>query len=337
MEDYLICTEIYDNHIPNKIKNSGQKAFFVKDYLWEQGSTIYIGFFGDGYGISRNYFEWFWSSYEVDPLQKEIFSLNAIDAIKMVVRKRIQPLVNLNLIFVPDPKDADVRISFYPNEGSFSCLGNSALIKGKNEATMNFGWLDVKTILHEFGHLLGMEHEHQSPYSTVQWDEKKVHAFYKDNFNWNDYDIKLQVTHKFDKEEAIASDFDPLSIMLYYFSPNLTLNNVGTKQNNRLSGYDVMWIAKTYPITNGISPEEFYFNTYGIPLADSIAESDRLRLEKEKEKESTPESFSWWKIILIIFIVIFVLALIGFLVKFYLNKKNFFHYYKPVYHDDKHL
>ena len=37
-----------------------------------------------------------------------------------------------------------------------------------------------------------------------------MHVFYKDNFNWNDYDIKLQVTDKFNKEEAIASDFDQL-------------------------------------------------------------------------------------------------------------------------------
>lgn len=38
MKEYLICTELYDNYTPNKINNSGQKAFFVKDYLWDFNS-----------------------------------------------------------------------------------------------------------------------------------------------------------------------------------------------------------------------------------------------------------------------------------------------------------
>ncbi len=51
-------------------------------------------------------------------------------------------------------------------------FGKEALRAGKSEPTMNLGWVTNEastsdkergTILHEFGHALGLLHEHQSP------------------------------------------------------------------------------------------------------------------------------------------------------------------------------
>ena len=40
---------------------------------------------------------------------------------------------------------------------------------------MNLGFIDRGTILHEFGHALGLIHEHQSPASGgFEWDREEV-------------------------------------------------------------------------------------------------------------------------------------------------------------------
>ena len=48
---------------------------------------------------------------------------------------------------------------------------------------MNYGWFDSETtddeyrrvVLHEFGHALGLAHEHQSPGVAIPWNEQKVY------------------------------------------------------------------------------------------------------------------------------------------------------------------
>jgi len=65
-----------------------------------------------------------------------------------------------------------IRISFDPNGGSWSYVGNENSTIDHNKPTMNLGWLkggdtisdsERGVILHEFGHVLGLLHEHQSP------------------------------------------------------------------------------------------------------------------------------------------------------------------------------
>ena len=40
---------------------------------------------------------------------------------------------------------------------------------------MNLGFVDRPTVLHEFGHALGLIHEHQSPFKGgFEWDREEV-------------------------------------------------------------------------------------------------------------------------------------------------------------------
>ena len=319
-DDYLICTEIDDDDSQNDINNSAQKAVFVKKFIWEQNTTITIGFFDDGSGIERKDSS---GQTDIDPL--DISNLSPKQAVQTVVQERIQPLVNLKLQFVDDVSNAIIRISFVKGKGSWSTNGNNALKLGKDKATMNFGWLDVRTILHEFGHLLGMEHEHQGPNSNIQWNRSVLYNFYKSALQWDTARVDNQIIKKRNYGDVIGSDFDPLSIMLYFFDKRLTTNNLGTPENNRLSGYDVVWIAKTYPVTNGISPADFYFKTYGISLADSLAQSDKLA-------EKYPKRLTWWQVLLIIIVGVVIFAGVIFLIeKFHQNKKPSYH--RVNYHD----
>lgn len=313
-----ICTELHTQADTHTSSSLTQKAIFSKDFLWKQNVTIKIGFLGSDRKIK------FEIAKNVDPI--EISNLSAINAIKKVVQERIQPLVNLNLIFVNNSSIADIRISFDKKLGCRSYVGTNALDIPKDEYTMNFSWFNASVILHEFGHALGMEHEHQGPFSNIQWDKEALDEYYKDLCDWTPEEVQSFIIDKLNPKDIIGSDFDPLSIMLYYFPARLTLNHIGTSPNKRLSGYDVIWITKTYPRKGGITPEDFYYNTYGISLADSLAESDRLA------KRYKPEPFAWWKILIII---ISVLVLIGLVVKFYLNKRN--QSYRPIFQHEKYL
>lgn len=324
-----ICTELDTETDTETSSSLTQKAIFWKDLLWEQNDTITIGFLGTDTGIE------FYESIgkNVDPIEIEISNLSPINAIKKVVQERIQPLVNLNLKFVTNSSTADIRISFNKTRGSNSAVGTYALKKPTDKSTMNFAWFNARTILHEFGHVLGMEHEHQGPFSNIQWDKEALDEYYKDLAGWSPDKVQSSIIDKKNPKNIIGSDFDPLSIMLYFFPPELTLNHIGTRANNRLSGYDVIWITKTYPRKGGITPEDFYYNTYGISLADSLAESDRLA---KRYKPGYTEPFAWWKILLII---ISVLVLIGFAVTFYLNNRK--HHqnqrYRPIFQHEKYL
>jgi hypothetical protein len=105
--------------------------------------------------------------------------------------------------------------------------------------------------------------------------------------------------------------------MLYFFPASLTLNNIGTNQNFRLSSEDVIWIDRIYHNDNGISPETFYQNTYGIPLDVS----NNIPLQVNKQKSST-FTLNWKTILLIIAIMVFFIIIILFLhFKHLKNKK----------------
>jgi len=305
------------------------RAIISTDLIWPQKSTIKIGFLGDGDGINRNFDIIKEFPELIDPLQFAVTNLSVKDMIKTVVNERIQPLVNLTLMFVDDPSTADVRISFDKEKGCNSAVGIQALkIRNKNKGTMNFAWISVWGILHEFGHCLGMRHEHQSPSCNIQWDKNKVYDWGKKTLGWNKKKVDDNIINQLDGKDFTNSTFDPLSIMLYLFPPELTLNNLGVKQNYRLSGKDVIWITKTYPLKD--TPEElkelcdkFYSEVYNIKLDDSVAESDSLAKNYTPAENCQVENSFNWKIPLIISIIV-LLIFICYLAynRFYKNKKH---------------
>ncbi len=161
-------------------------AAFYTSKLWPAKSTIRIGFMETGNQIPRTPLDTILqtakengSDLQIDGLQKAVEGMSVQEAIRKIVRERIQPIVNLNLVFVDNIAQANVRISFNPNGGAWSLIGTDCLHE-PSAATINFGWFDVATVIHEFGHMLGMIHEHQNPKSNpIAWDDGKVFAWAK--------------------------------------------------------------------------------------------------------------------------------------------------------------
>src|SRR5690606_12979464 len=59
-------------------------------------------------------------------------------------------------------RDAEIRISFDPYDGAWSYVGTDCRSIPVNEPTMNLGFMDGGTTAHEFGHAIGLAHEHQN-------------------------------------------------------------------------------------------------------------------------------------------------------------------------------
>ena len=248
------------------------KAAFQTKKIWPRDSKIRIAFTESGDNLSVTGV----SEKNIDPLQNEVNNMSVQKAIKKIVQERIIPLVNLDIAFIDNPADANVRISFDDKGGAWSLLGTDHLSE-KTNPTMNFGWIDVPTVIHEMGHMLGMIHEHQNPKGqNIDWNDKKVFEWAKETQGWDEQTTRQNILDKYDSNSINGSSFDPQSIMLYFFEADLTNNGVGTKQTVRLSGIDVDWIHQMYPKDNGITPTAFYKEVYNSSLQSSIDTSERM-------------------------------------------------------------
>ena len=240
------------------------RAAFYTSKLWPNGSTINIGFMEDGDGVRRTSLEYIqYEGIPYDPLQNILDDLSPVDAVKTIVEERLQPIVGLKFVFINDPYNADIRISFQPT-GAWSNIGTDCTFVSSSTATMNFGWLDVATVIHEFGHALGMIHEHQNPRGEpIKWDIPRVLEWAANPPNyWDETTTRHNIIDKYEENITNGSSFDPESIMLYYFPAYLTTNNIGTEQNQRLSKNDVIYLSNQYP-GGKLSPNEFYASIYG--------------------------------------------------------------------------
>ena len=155
---------------------------------------------------------------------------------------------------------AEIRISFYADNGSWSAVGRDALNQSYfplHQPTMNFGWLRDNTqdteysrvVLHEFGHALACIHEHQSPKFSRVWNKEAVLKYFQGPPNyWSPSDIDHNVLSKYSPMGISATDFDPASIMLYFFDGALFSDGLGaTNENTKLSTTDMQMIKQMYP------------------------------------------------------------------------------------------
>lgn len=156
---------------------------------------------------------------------------------------------NLHFEFTDDPR-AKIRVTFDADDGAWSYIGTDNLGIPLHAATLNLGWLDEAVILHEFGHMIGLAHEHQSPLGGIVWNEAAVlrDLAGAPNF-WDEATIRHNVLNKYTADQINGTGFDPESIMLYAFPDEWTENMGATQNNATLSDLDESFIksAKMYP------------------------------------------------------------------------------------------
>lgn len=209
--------------------SSGQmRGGLVKAAKWKPGATIRIAFL-DGTEQQRA-------------------------LVKQYAVEWITNLANLKFSWVNDPAQSDIRISFR-YRGSWSVIGTTCKTVPKDQPTMNFGWLTPtvqpseakRVILHEFGHALGMIHEHQNPNGGIQWNRDAVIADLSGPpNNWDLNTIEHNMFDPYDKGEINGTSLDKASIMLYPIPASWTTNGFSAGSNRELSETDRSFIKKEY-------------------------------------------------------------------------------------------
>lgn len=218
-----------------------RRAVVEKFKLWENGRTLRIRFM-DG-------------------------DLTVIEKVRRIA-KEWEEIVNLKFEWVSSG-DAEIRISFADQGYSWSYVGTDALFIPQSEPTMNYGWLYPSTdieeyervVRHEFGHALGLGHEHQNPNAktSINWDLEAVYAYYARQ-GWTREDVDYNVLGVYDTELTNFSLYDPASIMHYPISDSLTLDNFSVGWNTRFSRTDVDFMRLQYPKTDVPSVVELPVN-----------------------------------------------------------------------------
>lgn len=158
---------------------------------------------------------------------------------------------NLTFEFIDVP-DAEIRIAFDANDGAWSYIGTDCRKIPQSEPTMNLGFLDGGTAGHEFGHAIGLGHEHQNPDGGIEWNEDVVIRDLGGPPNsWTPDQVRHNVLEKYQANQIRGTKFDSESIMLYFFPGEWTKSGKGTKANETLSNLDTSFIAseRAYPRT----------------------------------------------------------------------------------------
>ena len=247
------------------------RAAFINSKIWDTNSLLIIGFIPSTTEESNNPNSWAWKRAYVS----------------YICKTYIEPYSNLTFQYELDPtkhSNCTIRISFHPDNGCYSRLGTDALQNwgGLNES-MNLGWMDAPyrytftfngisyttpsgfdqggypgqgtTIIHEFGHVLGMIHEHQTPFTNpIVWNKPLMYQIFGGPpNNWSKSDVDNNIINVYSSIGMNGSNFDGHSIMKYYFPSSLLLHPDPQlaadveRLNLTLSNCDKLWIANNYP------------------------------------------------------------------------------------------
>ena len=204
------------------------KAALQKDAKWKSGDRVTIAF--------------------VEGDQK------LLNRVREVAERWVAPgMANLRLIF-GDP-DADIRIAFRQGDGSWSTVGTTCRQVPKSRPTMNYGWINADSpeedlrsvVLHEFGHALGLIHEHQNPAGGITWNRDAVIRELSEPPNsWTVAEIEFNVLNAADPQDINATAMDPQSIMMYPIPARWTTNGFSAGFNSDLSKEDKKFIRTQY-------------------------------------------------------------------------------------------
>ncbi len=167
---------------------------------------------------------------------------------------------------------SDIRIRFR-ELGSYSYIGTNAKGVSRDQHTLNLAlsFLQTdrafkRTVIHEFGHAIGLHHEHISPNIAYTWNEEQIIADMQER-GWSADKTRSNIIDnllsRHSKSAFLTTKFDPLSIMIYPIAKKWvskadladpercpaaeTTDYYCVKRGDELSERDKQGIAQFYP------------------------------------------------------------------------------------------
>lgn len=206
--------------------SAGSRGLVDPYYLWDNGSTLKVRFMSGS------------------PLMR--------DKVKSYA-KEWEQYANIHLEFV-DYGDADIRVNLDDKGGHNSVIGQLAKgipqdVKTMNLDTTDFATYDAmhRTVLHEFGHAIGLLHEHYSPLAGIPWNKELVYQELGKSQGWDKMTVDVNLFQQYALTYTHGTSYDRTSIMHYPVLARWTTNGYAVPWNNNLSVGDKALVASLYP------------------------------------------------------------------------------------------
>ncbi|QVM90280.1 peptidase M12 [Pseudomonas entomophila] len=205
-----------------------KRALAITRKLWRPGRLLKVSFLGS----------------PDDFLKSEIF--------KTASQWLLRSGANLAMALTRDnDPQAQIRVrtgrSLPRNE---SCAGTDALAMPAETMNLNVEPGDTAfehVVLHEFGHALGAEHEHQHPDASIPWNVEEVVRAANAEQGWTRQQVMDEMIARRADVGIVKSNYDPGSVMHYPIPQAFTLGDWEVGLNSRLSDKDLAFMRIAYP------------------------------------------------------------------------------------------
>lgn len=220
----------------NVVNGRNKRSIGLPEAFWTTGQTLRLSFLGT----------------PDEALKQQIFTIAS------------QWLDHANLSFVlteNDQLDAEIVIRTDAEETlNQSDYGRHRMLADGETMILGIKLTDPdfhSTVLHEFGHALGLFHEHQHPDANIPWDRAALRRHIAARFSdqeraWHAFDKTLErlIRQNYDPityEPRITLRYDRRSIMHYPIRQAHTLGDCASGWSHELSAKDKQFMRMIYP------------------------------------------------------------------------------------------